>query len=99
MVVVVVHRHLTILSGMKTQLVSDRRARNGEVGAHRVMVDGDDEVAKVMNYAGGARRGPVSDLLHVGPDNVGERRTPADHVIPPERRPHKDRTRRHIEAK
>ena len=79
-----------ILSGMKAQLVSDRRARDGEIGVHCVMDDGDDEVAKVMNYAGGARRGPVSDLLHIKPDNDGENRKPDGNVITPDRRPHED---------
>ena len=54
---------------MKAQLKADRRMRDGEVGIHCAMDDGDDEIAKVLKCAGGARCGPVSDLL-ISSDNV-----------------------------
>ena len=54
------------------------------------MDDGDDEVAKVMRFAGGARRGLMSDLLCVKPDNDRDNCKPAEHVITPDRRPFED---------
>ena len=64
----------TILAGMRAQLKADGRARDGEVGVHCVMDDGDDEVAKVTQFAGGARRGPMSDLLCVKPSREEKQR-------------------------
>ena len=79
-----------ILAGMQAQLKADGRAQDGEVGVHCVMDDGDDEVAKVMRFAGGARRGLMSDLLCVKPDNDRDNCKPAEHVITPDRRPFED---------
>ena len=45
-----------VLAGMKAQLRADRHTREGEVGIHSAMDDGDGEVA------GDARRGPASDI-------------------------------------
>ena len=54
------------------------------------MDDGDDEVAKVMRFAGSARRGLMSDLLCVKPDNDRDNCKPAEHVITPDRRSFED---------
>ena len=41
-----------ILAGAREQLKADKRMREGEVGIHCAMDDGDDEVARVMMCAG-----------------------------------------------
>ena len=66
-----------ILAGAHAQLRADGRMKLGEVGIHCAMDDGDDEVARVMNFAGGARHGLVSDLLSLQsqPDNARAERT------------------------
>ena len=82
-----------ILAGTRAHLKADGKVRDGEVGIHCKMSDCDDEVASVMRFAGGARRGLLHDLMPVEgqPDHVcGE-----NHAKPPRMRViHADPSRR-----